>query len=115
MASNSCARRRNCPSCSPWPTTNTHPRERRKSYITLAARDAPWIWYEPVDIDRVPTNRSHGTDMFEVHPELPGIILDWFVTTLNKTPGHAPADTVASAPILNQIRMPAESPKSRSG
>jgi hypothetical protein len=53
--------------------------------------------------------------MFEVHPELPGIILDWFVTTLNKTPGHAPADTVASAPILNQIRMSAESPKSRSG
>ena len=35
--------------------------------------------------------------MFKVHPELPGIIVDWFVTTLIKTPGHAAADTVASA------------------
>jgi predicted Zn-dependent protease len=43
-----------------------------------------------------------------VHPELPGIIVDWFVTTLIKTPGQAPADTLASAasaPILNQIQM----------
>src|SRR5205085_11055698 len=40
------------------------------------------------------------------HPELPVIIVDWFVTTLVKTPGHAPADTVASADILNQVRMP---------
>jgi Flp pilus assembly protein TadD len=44
--------------------------------------------------------------MFTRHPELPGIIVDWFVTTLIKTPGHAPADTVASAAIINQIRMP---------
>jgi tetratricopeptide (TPR) repeat protein len=28
------------------------------------------------------------------------------VTTLIKTPGHAPADTLASAPIINQIRTP---------
>lgn len=28
------------------------------------------------------------------------------MSTLIKTPGHAPADTVASAPIINQIRMP---------
>jgi tetratricopeptide (TPR) repeat protein len=71
-----------------------------------AAQEAPWLWYEPVDIGRVPATGSHGTDMFKVHPELPGIIVDWFVTTLIKTPGHAPADTVASALILNQIRMP---------
>jgi len=44
--------------------------------------------------------------MFKVHSELPGIIVDWFVTTLIKTPGHAPADTVASAAIINQIRTP---------
>jgi Flp pilus assembly protein TadD len=43
--------------------------------------------------------------MFKVHPELPGIIVDWFVTTLIKTPGHAPADTIASAAIINQIGM----------
>jgi hypothetical protein len=71
-----------------------------------ASQDAPWIWYEPFDIGKVPANGSHGTDLFKIHPELPGIIVDWFVTTLIKTPGHAPADTVASAPILDQIRMP---------
>jgi hypothetical protein len=72
-----------------------------------AAEEAPWLWYEPPpDIGRVPANGGHGTDMFKVHPELPGIIVNWFVTTLIKTPGHAPADTLASAPILNQIRMP---------
>jgi tetratricopeptide (TPR) repeat protein len=37
---------------------------------------------------------------------LPGIIVQWFVTTLIKTPGHAPADTVASASVINQIQMP---------
>jgi dienelactone hydrolase/uncharacterized damage-inducible protein DinB len=71
-----------------------------------AAQDAPWIWYETSDARKVPANGGHGTDMFQVRPELPGIIVDWLVTTLIKTPGHAPADTVASAPILNQIRMP---------
>ncbi len=33
---------------------------------------------------------GHGTDMFAVHPEFRGIIVDWFVTTLLKTPGSAP-------------------------
>jgi dienelactone hydrolase len=71
-----------------------------------AAQEAPWLWYETSDISKVPANGGHGTDMFKIHPELPGIIVNWFVTTLIKTPGHAPADTVASAAILNQIRMP---------
>jgi formylglycine-generating enzyme required for sulfatase activity/alpha/beta superfamily hydrolase len=71
-----------------------------------AAQEAPWLWYEPFDVGRVPANGGHGTDMFKVHPELPGIIVDWFVTTLIKTPGHAPADTLASAAIINQIRTP---------
>jgi dienelactone hydrolase len=71
-----------------------------------ATQDAPWIWYETSDISKVPANGGHGTDMFKVHPELPGIIVNWFVTTLIKAPGHAPADTVASAAILDQIRMP---------
>ena len=34
------------------------------------------------------------------------IIVDWFVTTLIKTPGHAPADPLACAAILNQLQMP---------
>jgi hypothetical protein len=44
--------------------------------------------------------------MFKAHPELPGIIRDWFLITLIKTPGHTPADTLASAAIIDQIRMP---------
>ena len=71
-----------------------------------AAEDAPWLWYETSDISKVPSHGGHGTDMFPVHPELPGIILHWFVTTLVKTPGHAPAETIASAAIINQLQMP---------
>ena len=49
--------------------------------------------------------------MFKLHPELPGIIVDWFVTTLIKTPGQAPVDKASAAelpfaPIVNQIEMP---------
>jgi dienelactone hydrolase len=71
-----------------------------------AARDAPWKWYEPFDIGKVPAKGGHGTDLFKGHPELPGIIVDWFVTTLIKTPGHAPADTIANATIINQLQTP---------
>jgi dienelactone hydrolase len=68
-----------------------------------AAHDAPWLWYEGPEVGKAPANGGHGTDMFKVHPELPGIIVDWFVTTLIKTPGHAPVDALASAAILNQL------------
>jgi len=67
----------------------------RKFVHYSSSHEAPWLWYEPFDIGKVPAGGGHGTDMFKVHPELPGIIVDWFVTTLIKTPGHAPADTVA--------------------
>jgi len=75
----------------------------RKFVHYSASHDAPWIWYEPFDIGKVPAKGGHGTDMFKPHPELLGIIVDWFVTTLIKTPGHAPADALASAAILNQL------------
>src|SRR6266487_121735 len=78
----------------------------RKFVHYSASHEAPWLWYEPFDIGKVPAQGGHGTDMFKVHPELPGIIVHWFVTTLIKTPGHAPADTVAAALVINQIRMP---------
>ena len=78
----------------------------RKFVHYSASHEAPWLWYEPFDIGKVPAKGGYGTDMFKVHPELPGIIVDWFVTTLIKTPGHAPADTVASASVINQIQMP---------
>src|SRR5439155_655994 len=64
----------------------------RKLVHYSASHEAPWLWYEPFDIGKVPANGGHGTDLFKPHPELPGIIVDWFVTTLMKTPGHAPAD-----------------------
>jgi dienelactone hydrolase len=35
-------------------------------------------------------NGGHGADIFKVHPEFEGVIKDWFVTTLIKTPGSAP-------------------------
>jgi tetratricopeptide (TPR) repeat protein len=78
----------------------------RKFVHYSAAHEAPWLWYEPVDIGKVQAHGGHGTDMFKVHSELPGIIVDWFMTTLIKTPGHAPADTVASASVINQVQMP---------
>jgi dienelactone hydrolase len=54
---------------------------------------------------------GHGADMFPVHPELPGIIVDWYVTTLIKTPGRATATKNAPAilpevHILDQIDQP---------
>jgi dienelactone hydrolase len=54
---------------------------------------------------------GHGADIFKVHPELRGIIADWYVTTLIKTPGRAPKDkgsapALPSAQILRQIEMP---------
>ena len=77
-----------------------------KQFIHYVAPKAPWLWYETSDPSKVPPTGSHGTDLFEHHPDLPAAIIDWFVTTLIKTPGHAPADAVASAVILNQIEMP---------
>jgi len=69
------------------------------------AENAPWLWYEDSS-GKVPAHGGHGTDMFQPHPELPGIIVHWFVTTLVKTPGHAPADALAAALILNQLQVP---------
>jgi len=59
---------------------------------------------------RYPTG-GHGADIFRVHPELRGVIVDWFVTTLIKTPGHAPADqsnaaAVPYAQVLTEIEAP---------
>ena len=70
------------------------------------AEETPWLWYETFrDSGKVAARGGHGTDMFKPHPELPGIIVDWLVTTLIKTPGHAPAETLASAEVLNQLEF----------
>ena len=84
--------------------TATSPGRRLVHYS--AAEEAPWRWYEPFDIGKVPAAGGHGTDMFTVHPELPGLITQWFVTTLVRTPGHAPAETVSCAPIIHRIQEP---------
>ncbi len=78
----------------------------RKLIHYSAAQEAPWLWYETSDPTKVPATGSHGTDLFKTHPDLPGIIVEWFVNTLIKTPGHAPADPLAAAVILNQLEMP---------
>lgn len=41
-------------------------------------------------------NGGHGAEIFAVHPEFEGVIKDWFVTTLIKTPGRAPAEKEAA-------------------
>jgi hypothetical protein len=78
----------------------------QKQFIHYYGPKAPWLWYETSDVSKVPATGSHGTDLFTRHPELPATIVDWFVTTLIRTPGHAPADAVASAAILTQIETP---------
>lgn len=40
---------------------------------------------------------GHGVVMFETHKELPGKIVEWFETTLIKTPGSAPATRKAGS------------------
>jgi dienelactone hydrolase len=54
---------------------------------------------------------GHGVEMFEAHKELPGLIVDWFVTTLIKTPGSAPAvnaktPVVKTSNVLAQLDQP---------
>jgi dienelactone hydrolase len=71
-----------------------------------AAQEAPWLWYETSDASRVAATGGHGTDLFRDHPDLSGIIVQWFFTTLIKTPGHAPADPLAAATVLNQLATP---------
>ena len=83
--------------------TSSNPSKKLIHYS--AVNEAPWLWYETSD-SKVPGKGGHGTDLFKPHPELRTIIVDWFVTTLIKTPGHAPADTLACAGTLNQLQMP---------
>ena len=46
---------------------------------------------------------GHGAEMFKVHPELEEAIVDWYVTTLIKTPGRAPAPKDEPA-ITQEVR-----------
>jgi len=73
-----------------------------------------WLYSLAADPDKkfvhVATG-GHGADMFKVHPDMPGEIVNWYVTTLIKTVGRAPApkETVAlpeEVQVLNQIDEP---------
>src|SRR4029079_92443 len=68
----------------------------------------PWLGFE--DREGIPATGGHGTDMFRPHPELPGILADWFVETLVKTPGRADVRETAAAlpstPLLEEIETP---------
>jgi hypothetical protein len=50
---------------------------------------------------------GHGADMFKVHLELQQLIVDWYVTTLIKTPGHAPvpSDTPAIPETVRNVNV----------
>jgi dienelactone hydrolase len=61
---------------------------------------------------------GHGTNMFAAHKELPDIIVAWYVQTLVKTPGSAPAVTQISrksvdANILQLIDSPGGAAKAQ--
>jgi dienelactone hydrolase len=45
---------------------------------------------DPANVFEHYTTGGHGVVMFEAHKELPGKIVEWFETTLIKTPGSAP-------------------------
>jgi len=49
-------------------------------------------------------NGGHGADIFPVHPDLPQQIVDWYVTTLISTPGHAPVPKEPAA-VPENIRV----------
>jgi dienelactone hydrolase len=51
-------------------------------YVLVASPEKRFVHYQ---------TGGHGADMFPVHPELPGMIADFYVATLLKTPGRAPA------------------------
>lgn len=70
-----------------------------------AAREPPWVWYETSDASKVPAHGAHGTDLFETHPELSRIVEQWFIDTLEKTPGSAPAEPIAASQILNDVEF----------
>ena len=76
--------------------------------------EVQWLYEITADPDKKLvsyTKGGHGADIFRVHPELMTAVTDWYVTTLIKTPGKAPAasDPVTISPevhVLNMIDQP---------
>ncbi|HEY1908665.1 MAG TPA: DinB family protein [Myxococcaceae bacterium] len=74
-----------------------------KVLVHYPGKKAPWLGHELGDNGKVPGTGGHGTDLFKRRAELPGAIVDWFVTTLITTPGRAPPDTLGSWATLREI------------
>jgi hypothetical protein len=74
-----------------------------KVLVHYPGKKAPWLGHELGDNGKVPATGGHGTDLFKRRAELPGAIVDWFVTTLITTPGRAPPDTLGSWATLREI------------
>jgi dienelactone hydrolase len=54
---------------------------------------------------------GHGVEMFEAHKDLPDILVNWFVTTLIKTPGVAPVtNSKANPPRSSSMLAVIDSP-----
>jgi len=79
-----------------------------RKFVRYAGTRPPWLGFE--DHEGVPATGGHGTDMFKSHPELTGILVDWYVATLLETPGRAQvretAPALPSTPILVEIETP---------
>jgi dienelactone hydrolase len=60
-----------------------------------------WLYSITADpakkLERYPTG-GHGAEIFPKHPELPKNIVDWYVTSLIKTPGQAPVSSPVAVP-----------------
>jgi hypothetical protein len=77
-----------------------------KRFLRYPGREAPWRGLEAPPW--VPATGSHGVDLFRRHPDLGDAIVRWSVTTLLRTPGHAPrgqadAAVLPSADVLKQL------------
>ena len=52
--------------------TSSNPAKKFVHYS--AAHEAPWLWYEPVDVGRVPATGGHGTDLFKSILNYPALL-----------------------------------------
>lgn len=74
----------------------------------------PWVFSQSANPGKQFAHYAtggHGAEIFAVHPDLRTKIVDWYVTTLIKTPGIAPRareiwPVPPSAEILSQIDQP---------
>ena len=82
----------------------------------------PWLYDITADPDKKLVSYrigGHGADMFGLHPDLMTAITDWYVTTLIKTPGKAPAakediKLPPQVPVLNTLDEPGGAAKVQS-